>query len=76
MKMSFLGDFMKNGLMIFMGMAIFSLNADEPVCHRCEEIREYNAKYHVNYEYYEDYLKAEKNKQAPPEKTIPKPDKK
>lgn len=34
-----------------------TLNGDEPVCHRCEEIREYNAKYHENFEYYDEYLK-------------------
>lgn len=28
----------------------------EPVCERCEEIREYNALHHKNYDYYEDYL--------------------
>lgn len=33
--------------------------ADEPVCHRCEEIREYNKTHHQNFEYYEDYLKSE-----------------
>lgn len=33
------------------------LHAEEPVCHHCEEIREYNAAHHQNYEYYEDYLK-------------------
>lgn len=29
----------------------------EPVCPKCEAIREYNKTHHKNYEYYEDYLK-------------------
>lgn len=43
---------------LFWGVSFsFFLNAQEKVCQRCEEIREYNAKHHKNYEYYEDYLK-------------------
>lgn len=53
--------------------AVFTLNAEEPVCHHCEEIREYNAKYHHNYEYYEDYLKAEKNQGQSEQKVPAKP---
>lgn len=40
----------------------FSLSAEEPVCHHCEDIREYNAKYHENFEYYGDYLKTKDGK--------------
>jgi hypothetical protein len=32
----------------------------EPVCKKCEVIREYNKEHPGNYEYYEDYLKAQK----------------
>lgn len=32
--------------------------AEEPVCHHCEDIREYNAANHQNFEYYDDYLKS------------------
>lgn len=45
-------------------------HAEEAVCHRCEEIREYNKTHHKNYEYYEDYLK---DCEAP---TMCKPEKK
>lgn len=38
------------------------LDGEEPVCHRCEEIREYNAKYHQNFEYYDDYQKTQEGK--------------
>ena len=33
--------------------------AKEAVCHRCEEVREYNAEHHKNYEYYDDYAKSD-----------------
>jgi hypothetical protein len=39
------------------GAAAPSFAEEAPVCHRCEEIREYNAKYHENFEYYDDYVK-------------------
>ena len=42
-------------------LTAFSLSSAEPVCHRCEEIREYNAEHHENFEYYDDYKKLEKN---------------
>lgn len=49
-----------------LGLFVLSLLAsaamsygEEPVCHHCEEIREYNAKYHENFEYYDDYRKKE-----------------
>lgn len=32
----------------------------EPVCHKCEVIREYNKEHPGEYEFYEDYLKAQK----------------
>lgn len=34
-----------------------SLSYAEDICHHCEDIREYNAKHHENFEYYDDYLK-------------------
>lgn len=43
-------------------LATLSLNGDEPVCHHCEEIREYNAKYHENFEYYDEYVKTHEDK--------------
>lgn len=33
----------------------------EPVCKKCEIIREHNAQQTFNYEYYEDYLKDHPN---------------
>lgn len=36
-----------------------SITAKEAVCHRCEEVREYNAEHHKNYEYYDDYAKSD-----------------
>lgn len=53
---------------ICMNTVTFSLKADEPVCHHCEDIREYNAKYHENFEYYDDYLKAHKEPTKQPTK--------
>lgn len=44
----------------FVCLTVFSFAnavAEEKVCHRCEQIREYNKDHHQNYEYYEDYLK-------------------
>lgn len=35
-----------------------SIFAEEPVCHHCEDIREYNAANHQNFEYYDEYLKS------------------
>jgi hypothetical protein len=43
-------------------IAFFSIvivHATGSVCHHCEDIREYNAKFHQNFEYYEDYLKSQ-----------------
>jgi hypothetical protein len=47
---------------LFAGLTIFALGLTsivqlQAVCKMCEEIREYNAEHHKNYEYYEDYLK-------------------
>ena len=60
--------------------ATTSCYAEEPLCHHCEDIREYNAANHQNFEYYDEYVKsknprkdetydksqgAERNTQAP-----------
>lgn len=51
----------------FIALTLFSLSSnfvlamEEPVCEKCEVIREYNKTHHKNYEYYEDYLKEQKN---------------
>ena len=50
-------------------LTAFSLSSAEPVCHRCEEIREYNAEHHENFEYYDDYVKLEKNEKSTKLKT-------
>lgn len=34
----------------------------DPVCKKCEVIREYNKKHPGDYEYYDDYIKAQSNK--------------
>ena len=47
-------------VLCLLGAAAPSFAGEEPVCHHCEEIREYNAKYHENFEYYDDYLKENK----------------
>ena len=54
--------------MLFL-LAFALLAADEPVCPKCEMIREYNAAHpENNYTYYEDYLKDQaKKEQKPPE---------
>lgn len=38
-------------------VGMVALHAEGAVCHKCEEIREYNKTHHKNYDYYEDYLK-------------------
>ena len=53
-------------------LATLSLNGDETVCHRCEEIREYNAEHHQNFEYYDDYLKTQHGEASANENTINK----
>lgn len=40
-----------------LALNVMTVIADEPVCHRCEVIREENKKKVNPYEYYEDYLK-------------------
>ena len=54
----------KSGLIFtaFSMQAIFAINSAESVCHRCEEIREYNAEHHENFEYYDDYLTSKNEK--------------
>jgi len=42
-------------------LSVFFSWAEDPVCHHCEEIREYNAAHHENYEYYDQYLKSHPN---------------
>lgn len=51
------------------GMSLFSILLSafssislfaDPVCHRCEVIREYNKEHPGDFEYYEDYLEAGK----------------
>lgn len=43
------------------GMALsfscFTFILAEPVCHKCEIVRDYNKKHPGEYEYYDDYLK-------------------
>lgn len=34
--------------------------SDGPVCHQCEVIREYNKQHPGDFQYYEDYLEAQK----------------
>lgn len=56
---------------LFSALAVssFSIAEEEPVCHKCEIIREYNKKHPGDYEYYEDYLKHQKEDAKPePEK--------
>lgn len=53
------------------------LFAKDPVCHRCELNREYNKSHPGDFEYYEDYIEAEKTKpsspkEAPAKETAPK----
>jgi hypothetical protein len=36
-----------------------TLSAKDKVCHHCEEIREYNAAHHHDYEYFDDYAKSD-----------------
>lgn len=42
-----------------------SFAKEEPVCHKCEIIRENNKKHPGDYEYYEDYLKHQKEDAKP-----------
>lgn len=42
------------------------LHSGDGICHRCEEIREYNKTHHQNYEYYEDYLREQSRACATP----------
>jgi hypothetical protein len=52
--------------------------ADEPVCHKCEKIREYNAAHpENNYFWYDDYVKDKKEVVKPTQenKDIPSTEK-
>ena len=40
-------------------VSVQTVSSNEAVCHRCEEVREYNAAHHKNYEYFEDYAKSD-----------------
>lgn len=42
----------------------------EPVCKKCEVIREYNKEHPGDFEYYDDYLKSQKASEV---KEAPKP---
>jgi len=83
---------MKKQFIFALSMAFFCLaavdllQAKEQVCLHCEEIREYNAKHHENFEYYETYLEslnakkdeevADQNQKKvlpPPRRPIPPP---
>ncbi len=49
------------------------LLAEEPVCKKCEVIRDYNKSHPGDFEYYDDYLESLKNKkektpESPPSK--------
>lgn len=46
-------------------LSFAAAHADEGSCPLCDTIREYNATHHKNYEYYEDYLEAQKSCPAP-----------
>ncbi len=46
-------------------VSVFAINTvfSEPVCHKCEEIREYNRTHkETDFIYYEDYLKDKEEK--------------
>lgn len=36
---------------------LFAGATEDPVCPRCQSIREWNKEHHKNYQYYEDYVK-------------------
>lgn len=51
---------------------VSSVIASEPVCHKCEVIREENKHKVCEYEYYEDYLKATQGSaEKPKEESAP-----
>lgn len=54
---------------LFLFCSAFGITNAEPVCHKCEAIREYNRTHkETDFIYYEDYVKdkEEKAKQNPP----------
>lgn len=56
-------------LICLASIASSAFAGEEPVCHKCEIIREHNKKHPGEYEYYEDYLKHQKeNAEALPDK--------
>lgn len=46
-------------------VASFATAAEGKICKKCEAQREYNKLHHKDYEYYEDYLKSEKESDSP-----------
>lgn len=60
----------------FLSLALTALSVSsnlfsEPVCHKCEIIREYNKEHPGDYEYYDDYLEAEKKKAQEKKEALP-----
>lgn len=51
-------------------MAFFSSLFSQPVCEKCEVIREYNKKHPGDYEYYEDYLESDTSQNSQEAKDI------
>ena len=51
---------------VIFASSLFSLNADDNFCRKCQVMRDYHAKNPSKYEYYDDYLKdlEEKGEQA------------
>lgn len=45
----------------------------DPVCHRCEVIREHNKENPGDFEFYEDYLKCQEEKKTAPTAGVPSP---
>lgn len=48
---------MKQAFIILSLSSAFTLQAADPVCHKCEVIREQNARRTDYYKYYDDYAK-------------------
>jgi hypothetical protein len=50
---------------ILFALPLFFLTAEEPVCKKCQMIREYNAAHpENNYQYYDDYIRDLEKKKA------------
>lgn len=57
-------------LLILSSLVVTATSVAEPVCHKCEKVREYNAAHpENNYEWYDDYLKDQKNDKESVQKT-------